>query len=139
LSRLDWSWIARAPYAAGIGFGPAGGVLSGAVNVAAPPLIIYFMTLELSPIAMTQVLNLCFIAGKTTQAASLGLSHAGGTRVLAASLPLTAIAVAAVLAGMPLQPKMRRETYRRLLRATLWVMAFLLVAQVAWKLSFPPR
>jgi uncharacterized membrane protein YfcA len=135
LRRLDWSWIARAPRAAGMGFGLVGGVLSGAVNVAAPPLIIYFMTLELGPLAMTQTLNLCFLAGKTTQAVSLGLAGARVTGMLAASVPLTAIAVAALLGGMRLQSRMQPETYRRVLRGTLWVMAFLLIAQVAWKLA----
>src|SRR3954468_20406189 len=50
LRRLDWSFILRSPRAAGIGFGLVGGILSGAVNVAAPPLIIYFMTLQLGPV-----------------------------------------------------------------------------------------
>jgi len=135
LRRLDWSWIARAPRAAGIGFGLIGGILSGAVNVAAPPLIIYFMTLQLGPIAMTQTLNLCFLAGKTTQAVSLAAAHAGAANLLASSVPLTAIAVAALLGGMRLQSRMRPETYRKALRGTLWVMAFLLTGQVAWKLA----
>jgi uncharacterized membrane protein YfcA len=134
LRRLDWSFIARAPRRAGIGFGLVGGILSGAVNVAAPPLIIYFMTLGLRPVAMTQALNLCFLAGKATQAASLGIAQPGGTALLARSLPLTAVAVAALLAGMRLQSRMQPETYRRVLRGTLWVMACLLVGQVLWKL-----
>ena len=134
LRGLDWSWISRAPRASGVGFGLLGGILSGAVNVAAPPLIIYFMALELGPVAMTQTLNLCFLAGKTTQAASLGLAVPGASRLLSISVPLTAVAVSALLVGMRLQSGMQPETYRRLLRATLWATAFLLVAQVAWKL-----
>jgi uncharacterized protein len=134
LRLLDWSFIARSPRASGIGFGLVGGVLSGAVNVSAPPLIIYFMTLGLEPVAMTQVLNLCFVAGKATQAASLAASQAGAARLLVVSLPLTAIAAAAVLAGTRIQSRMLPETYRKILRATLWAMAFLLTAQVLWKL-----
>jgi uncharacterized membrane protein YfcA len=133
LRRLDWSWIARAPGTSGIAFGLVGGMLSGAVNVSAPPLIIYFMTLGLAPTAMTQVLNLCFIAGKVTQATNLGLSQAGGAEVLRASLPLTAIAAATVLGGMRIQSRLRPERYRRLMRAVLWAMALLLLAQVGWK------
>jgi uncharacterized membrane protein YfcA len=135
LRRLDWSWIARAPRGSGIAFGLVGGILSGAVNVAAPPLIIYFMTLQLSPLAMTQTLNLCFLAGKSTQAVSLVLAGAGGKGLLVASVPLTALAVAALLGGMSLQARMQPETYRKALRGTLWVMAFLLLGQVAWKLA----
>ncbi|HEY6910781.1 MAG TPA: sulfite exporter TauE/SafE family protein [Myxococcales bacterium] len=134
LRLLDWSFIARSPRASGIGFGLVAGVLSGAVNVAAPPLIIYFMTLQLDPIAMTQVLNLCFVAGKATQAASLTASHPGAARLLLVSVPLTAIAAVAVLAGMRVQSRMQPRTYGRLLRATLWAMAFLLLAQLLWQL-----
>jgi len=42
--------------------------LSGAVNVALPPLVIYLLALEMTPIALTQTLNLCFISGKLVQA-----------------------------------------------------------------------
>jgi uncharacterized membrane protein YfcA len=135
LRRLDWSWIARNPRGAGIGFGLFGGILSGAVNVAAPPMIIYFMSLGLEPVAMTQVLNLCFVAGKAVQAASLGATLAGARRPLLMSLPLTAVAAVAVLAGMRIQARLPPETYRKLLRALLWAMALLLIAQVAWNLS----
>jgi hypothetical protein len=139
LKRLDWSFIVRSPRGAGIGFGLVGGILSGAVNVAAPPLIIYFMTLQLPAVAMTQTLNLCFLAGKATQAASLGIAQKGGAALLVRSLPLTAVAVAALFAGMRLQSMMHPETYRKVLRGTLWAMAFLLIAQVAWKLASAGR
>lgn len=135
LRLLDWSFIARSPRASGLGFGLVAGVLSGAVNIAAPPLVIYFMSLGLEPVAMTQVLNLCFVAGKATQAASLGASQPGAARLLVISLPLTAIAATAVLAGMRVQSRMLPQTYQKLLRATLWAMAFLLIAQLLWKLS----
>ena len=139
LQRASWSWVARSPRATGIGVGLLGGVLSGAVKVSAPPLIIYFMTLELDPVAMTQVLNLCFIAGKTTQAASLGLQISGASGVLVASLPLTVISVAAVLAGMRLQARLGPSAYRRVLRLTLFAMALLLLMQVAWRLAARAR
>jgi uncharacterized protein len=135
LRLLDWSFIARSPRASGLGFGLVAGVLSGAVNIAAPPLVIYFMSLGLEPVAMTQVLNLCFVAGKATQAASLSASQPGGARLLAISLPLTAIAAVAVHSGMRLQSRLQPETYQKMLRATLWAMAFLLIAQVLWKLG----
>ena len=135
LRMLDWSFIARSLRASGVGFGLVAGVLSGAVNISAPPLVIYFMTLGLEPVAMTQVLNLCFMAGKATQAASLGASQAGAARLLILSLPLTAVAGAAVFAGMRVQSRMLPATYQKLLRAMLWAMALLLTGQVAWKLA----
>ena len=135
LGRLDWSWVKRKPQLAAFFFGLLAGVLSGAVNVALPPLVIYLMTQQLSPIALTQTLNLCFIAGKTVQAVALGVSDAQSQQMLYASLPLIPLAVVAVYAGMRLQSRISAETYNRLLRKALGAIATLLVLQVAWGLS----
>jgi len=135
LGRLDWSWVKRKPQLAAFFFGLLAGVLSGAVNVALPPLVIYLMTQQLSPIALTQTLNLCFIAGKTVQAIALGVSDAQSQQMLYASLPLIPLAVVAVYAGMRLQSRISAETYNRLLRRALGAIAALLVLQVAWGLS----
>src|SRR5262249_57320497 len=99
LRALDWSWSKRRPQLAGFLFGTVAGVLSGAVNVAMPPLVIYLMTLELTPIALTQVLNLCFIAGKSVQALALGVSDATSQKLLYASPPLAPLAAGAGCPG----------------------------------------
>jgi uncharacterized membrane protein YfcA len=132
LRALDWSWSKRRPQLAACLFGLTAGVLSGAVNVAMPPLVIYLMTLELTPIALTQTLNLCFIAGKSVQALALGVADAMSQKLLYASLPLIPLAAAAVWAGLRLQSRISGETYRGLLRKVLSAIAVALVAQVAW-------
>jgi uncharacterized protein len=132
--RLDWSWVKRHPQLAAGVFGVLGGVLSGAVNVAMPPLIIYLMTLGLAPVAMTQTLNLCFIAGKTVQALALGASDAASERLLYASLPLVPLAAVALYFGMRLQSRISAETYVAILRKVLALIAAALVLQVAWTL-----
>jgi uncharacterized membrane protein YfcA len=132
LRALDWSWSKRRPQLAAFAFGTVAGVLSGAVNVAMPPLVIYLMTLELSPIALTQVLNLCFIAGKSVQALALGVADATSQKLLYASLPLVPIAAVAVYAGLRLQSRISGESYRALLRKTLAAIAAALVLQVVW-------
>jgi uncharacterized membrane protein YfcA len=82
IRQLDSTWITRRPAASGAIFGVVARLFSGAVNVSAPPLVIYFMMLELPPLALTQTLNLCFIAGKTIQAATLILSNACMSQLL---------------------------------------------------------
>jgi uncharacterized membrane protein YfcA len=67
IRQLDLTWIGRHPAPSGAAFGVLAGLFSGAVNVSAPPLVIYFMMLELPPLALTQMLNLCFIVGKPIQ------------------------------------------------------------------------
>jgi uncharacterized protein len=135
LRQLDWSWVKRKPQLAAFFFGLTAGVLSGAVNVALPPLVIYLMTQELTPLAMTQTLNLCFIAGKTVQAIALGVSDAPSQQLLYASLPLVPLAVVAVYAGMRLQSRISTETYNGLLRKALGAIAVVLILQVVWELS----
>jgi uncharacterized membrane protein YfcA len=135
IRQLDLTWIKRRPAVSGAAFGVVAGLFSGAVNVSAPPLVIYFMMIELPPLALTQVLNLCFIAGKTIQAATLSLADAGSVSLLAASLPLTVVAVTALLLGMRLQKQMSPAVYSKILRATLCAFVVLLTGQAAIELA----
>ncbi len=134
LKLLDWSWVRRHPKASACLFGIAAGILAGSVNVALPPLVIYLMTLDLPPVALTQTLNLCFIAGKIVQASVLGVSDDASRRLLLASLPLVFVAVGAVYAGMRVQAGIGVEQYKRLLRRSLAAIAVLLVLQAGWAL-----
>jgi uncharacterized protein len=135
IRQLDWTWIIRRPAVSGAVFGVVAGLFSGAVNVGAPPLLIYLMMLELSPVALTQILNLCFIAGKTTQAATLSLAGPGSLPLLIASLPLTALAVASLLLGTQLQKRMSDALYFKILRVTLGTLVILLIGQAALGLA----
>jgi len=129
LARLDWSWLGRHPRGAAFAFGMTGGFFSGSVNNSLPPLLIYFMLLGVETTVMTQALNLCFLGGKVVQAATLGA--AGEIRVSAAlaNIPLTLIALAGMAAGLKLQARISAQTYSRLLRRALFVIALLLVWQ----------
>ncbi len=129
LRMLDWSVISRHPKGAGMLLGFAAGILSGAVNVALPPLVIYFMALGLEPLAMTQVLNLCFLAGKSTQAVSFAVAGYFDRDVVLLSLPFAGLSVGMLWAGMRLQRNIAPAAYRRLVFLALGVMAALLVAQ----------
>jgi uncharacterized protein len=135
IRQLDLTWIRRRPAASGAAFGVLAGLFSGAVNVSAPPLVIYFMMLELPPLALTQMLNLCFVAGKTIQAATLSLAGPGSLPLLTASLPLTVLAIAALLLGIRLQKRLSPGVYSKVLRATLGAFVVLLTAQAAIELA----
>jgi uncharacterized membrane protein YfcA len=134
LARLDWSWLTRYPRLSAAVFGVAGGFFSGAVNLALPPLLIYFMLLGLGAQAMTQILNLCFLGGKTVQAAML--AGAGEIRLGAVlvNIPLTLVAFAGLSLGVRLQGRFSGAQYQRLLRIFLFAVALLLIGQAvnAW-------
>ncbi|MDQ6620141.1 MAG: sulfite exporter TauE/SafE family protein [Pseudomonadota bacterium] len=131
---LDWSWLKAYPRASAAIFGLTGGVLSGSVNVAVPPLVIYFMALELPAVAMTQILNLCFLVGRATQAVAFGISGRVGVDTLLATLPLTIVSLIALAGGMALQRRIPPDTYNALLRKILWAMAVLLAVQSLWSM-----
>ena len=137
LRRLDWSWFERHRQVGAALFGLVAGFLSGAVNVTVPPLVIYFMALRLEALAMTQILNLCFLVGKSTQAATLAVAGRIDGATLTASLPLIALAVAALYVGMRIQGQIRPQVYQAVLRNILRAMAIILVAQVAWHYAGP--
>src|SRR5215831_6213820 len=131
LRGIDWSWLPRHPRASGAAFGLLGGFLSGTVNVTVPPLVIYFMALGLDALAMTQIMNLCFLVGRATQAATFGAAGRVGIDTLIATTPLTIASLAALVAGLALQKRIPRESFHTLLRAALWLMALILAGQVA--------
>jgi uncharacterized membrane protein YfcA len=135
IRQLDLSWIKRRPTVSGAAFGIMAGLFSGAVNVSAPPLVIYFMMLELSPVALTQMLNLCFITGKSIQALTLSLAGPGSVPLLAASVPLTALGVAGLMLGFRLQTRMSPAIYAKILRATLVAFVVLLIGQASIELA----
>ena len=129
LRGIDWSWLPRHPRASGAAFGLLGGFLSGTVNVAVPPLVIYFMALGLDALAMTQILNFCFIVGRLTQAATLSAAGELGLATIMATAPLTVASLAALWVGLRLQRRIRPEGFQRILRAALWIMAAILAGQ----------
>jgi uncharacterized membrane protein YfcA len=128
--RVDWSVVNRHPGRAGAAFGLLGGFLSGTVNVMLPPLLIYFTTLAVPPLAMTQVMNACFLVGKVSQAAVFAAHGLFTSEGLLLTVPVTVVALAGYWAGLKLKPRVRPEVYRRVIRGVLWAMAALLVVQV---------
>lgn len=129
--RIDWSVIRRHPAGTGAAFGLLGGFLSGTVNVMLPPILIYFTTLGLPALAMTQVMNACFLVGKVSQAAVFAARGLFTFEGLGLSVPVTLCALAGFALGARVQPRVSQVAYRRLLRTVLWGMAALLVGQAA--------
>jgi uncharacterized membrane protein YfcA len=127
---LNWDVVRQHPKLGGAFFGLFGGVLSGTVNVALPPLLIYFSVLGLAPIAMTQILNLCFLAGRMTQIAALGGVGEFGASVILLAAPAVVSAVVGLMIGARLQLKVAPAQWRLIIRGVLWLLASLMIGQV---------
>jgi uncharacterized protein len=123
--------VGRFPAAFGMAFGFAAGVFEAVANVAGPLLLVYFLLLGVAPAQTVQALNLCFTFGKGTQVATWAASGALTRETWFVIFILCIPAVAALYVGMRVRDRIDAATYRRWLRAALWVMAILLLGQFA--------
>ena len=94
-----------------------------------PLLIIFALQVGMKPLAMVQVFNLCFLAGKTAQIGAFAYSGVRMLPLLAATLPFAGIAAVALLIGMRIRGRVDAQTYREWLHKVLVVMVVVLIAQ----------
>lgn len=109
--------------------GSAAGIFEGTVNVAAPPLIIYYLALGLAPAMLVQGLNICFLVGKTTQFAVLTTRGGVTAGEWLATLPLAAIGVAAFFVGLRIRHRIDARTFRVWIKYALFAIALVLLGQ----------
>jgi hypothetical protein len=129
LGRADWTFLKEHRRLFGVVFGVAAGMSEGTANVAAPPLLIYYLALGLTPAMLVQALNICFFVGKSTQFATLAAVGGVSATQWLATLPLVAVATVTVLYGMRVRMRLNAAAYRMWLRRALFVMALILCAQ----------
>ena len=138
---LDWigrgesQVIRRHRHKSGVLFGFLGGLFEGSVNIASPPLLVYFLSLGLAPVALVKALNLCFVTGKTTQLSILAATGDIAAAVWLSTLPLCVVGIVTSLAGTRIRNRVDAATYRRWLKYALVVMALVLVGQFYFMLD----
>jgi uncharacterized membrane protein YfcA len=108
------------------------GMFEGTANVAAPPLIIYYLALGLTPVMLVQALNICFLVGKTTQLTILATRGGVGLEEWLATLPLAAIGVAGSIIGVRIRNRIDASTFRVWVKRALLVIALGLIAQYVY-------
>jgi hypothetical protein len=117
--RRDWASLQRHPRSSALLVGLLAGFLSGSVNVAVPPLVIYFGPFGLGAVPMTQILNPCFLVGKSLHALTFGISGQ--------------IGLVALAFGIRIRNWLEPESYQGLLRQALRDNAVILVLQFGWR------
>ncbi|MDB5811996.1 MAG: hypothetical protein JWN94_4118 [Betaproteobacteria bacterium] len=132
LARGEWPLVKRHEKAFAPLAGVAAGLFEGTANVAAPPLIIYYLALGLVPAMMVQAMQLCFLVGKTTQFAVLTLHGGVSSAQWLATLPLCVVAVAAGFGGARVRDRIDATAFRRWVRRALALIAFALLAQYVY-------
>jgi uncharacterized protein len=133
LGRVEWAFVSQHRVASGVAFGFLAGLSEGTANIAAPPLLMYLLSLNLERMTFVQVLNLCFTVGKPTQMAVLTLEGGVTWAQWAATLPFAVIATATAVFGIKIRGRIDAKAYRRWLLRLLFVIALVLVIQYAFK------
>ena len=113
--------------------GVAAGLFEGTANVAAPPLIIYYLALGLTPAVLVTALQLSFFVGKIAQFSVMTLQGGVTLAQWAATLPLAVGSVAGVLVGVRLRGRIHADAYRLWVKRALLVIALALIAQFVWR------
>ena len=132
IARGDLPLVKRHERAFGPLTGVAAGLFEGTANVAAPPLIIYYLALGLSPAMMVQAMQICFMVGKATQFTVLTLHGGVSSAQWLATLPLCVVAVAAGVGGARMRSRIDAVMFRKWVKRALAVIAFALLAQYAY-------
>jgi len=132
LGRTEWAVVKRNERAFAPLSGLAAGVFEGTANVAAPPLIILYLSLSLTPAMLVQALNICFLMGKTTQLTVLTARGGVGMGDWLATLPLVAVGVTGSLIGVRIRNRIDAQAFRIWVKRALFVIALGLLAQYAY-------
>jgi uncharacterized membrane protein YfcA len=129
LARGNWPLIRRHERAFGPIAGVAAGLFEGTANVAAPPLIIYYLALGVAPALLVQALQICFTVGKTTQFTVLTLYGGVDASQWVATLPLVAVATAAGYVGARVRNRIDALVFRIWVKRSLLAIALVLLVQ----------
>jgi uncharacterized protein len=106
------------------------GITESAVNIASPSLLLFCLLVGLAPIAIVQVLNMCFFVGKSVQGIGLYAAGVGGT-IWLSTLPLIPIAMLPMLWGTRIRERSNPARYKVWLRWFVAAMAAILVYKAA--------
>lgn len=123
LGRLDLSGVKRHAAAWGIVTAFIAGLFEATVNVAVPPLLIFFMLIGLAPGALVQALNLCFIGGKIVQIGVWTTDGGIAPSFWLYTVPWGIAAVGMFFVGARIRNRLPPQTYLRWLRGFLWAMS----------------
>jgi len=132
LGRSEWALVRRHERVFAPLSGITAGVFEGTANIAAPPLIIFYLSLGLTPAMLVQALNICFLVGKTTQFTVLATRGGVGMDEWLATLPFVAIGVAGSLIGVRIRNRIDAVAFRAWVKRALFVIALGLLGQYCY-------
>jgi uncharacterized protein len=133
IARGEWPLVRRHERAIAPVAGMAAGLFEGTANVAAPPLIIFYLALGLTPAMLVQALCICFVVGKLTQFVMLTAGGGVSAGQWLATLPYILVSMATFFVGLRIRNRINAQTYRIWVKRALLVIALLLLAQYGYQ------
>ena len=108
-------------------FGFGLGLLAGVTNIFAPVIVVYALFTRMDPALMVATFNLSFITSKSGQIIGFLVKDAFTAEAVKLTLWALPPVLLSLWAGIRLRRRVDVDTYKRLLRYSLWVIAVLLV------------
>jgi uncharacterized protein len=129
LGKAEAPIVQRYPATFTVIAGVTAGLFEAVVNVAAPPLLIFFMLIKLDPRALVQTMNFAWLGGKIVQ--FLTWTIVGGVTMAywTSMVPWTIAALVTYFLGLRIRTRLPQAVYMVWLRRFLWVMSFVLLGQ----------
>lgn len=132
--KLNLTWVRKRSVLAESTFGIGAGILGGLTNVMAPVLIIYSLETRKTKAELIQLSNFCFMLGKAIQLLLFSI-YGKFTHSELELAPFMLIFVAlALFLGIQIRRKIPEQTFVRIMRGLLVILAGLLILQTTIRL-----
>ena len=110
-------------------FGLTAGIIGGLTNVMASILIIYSLESKHTKKEVIQSTNLCFLFGKIIQIVLFALHGSFNQELLTISFSSLVVVLFAMFIGFRVKNKILQESYRKVVKVVLFLIACILVFQ----------
>lgn len=127
--KIQMKWIGEKKTLSMVVFGLIAGIIGGLTNVMASILIIYSLESKHSKKEIIQSTNLCFLFGKVTQIVLFTFHGSFTYELLTLSFSSLIIVVIAMFVGLKIKDKMPKESYVKVVKVILFLIACVLIYQ----------
>ncbi len=126
---FEMPWVRQKPNLSTFIFGLSAGIIGGLTNVMALVLIIYSLEARHTKKEIIQSTNLCFMFGKIIQVILFAVHGSFTQEILETSLYNLLIVAVCIIIGFNLRKKIASESYFKMIKAFLLLMALALIYQ----------
>jgi uncharacterized membrane protein YfcA len=118
-------------------FGTLLGLLAGVVNIFSPLVVAYALFTQMPAVLMVATFNLSFITSKSGQIAGFVSRGEFDLDVVGLSVAALPVILGAMWLGIRLRRRIDVETYRGMLKVSLWVVSLAILADAVRRLAWP--